>query len=167
MLNHLDIPHIIPKSALRRAALHPRLLRLARNQPQEIGKARVCHQVRSLMPRCCYIQCEWLGRDRDSGCSPRVRILTTPNIYNHKVVKFDHFKIWVVQHLPRPNKLGGQTPRKAHFLHVRLPPTIANNLPGILASCQSLKLNDVNPRLRSLRTNPILKYSMLVVVPCQ
>ena len=64
-------------------------------------------------------------------------------------------------------KLEGQTPRKAHFLHVRLPLTIANNLPGILASCQSLKLNDVNPRLRSLRTNPILKYSMLVVVPCQ
>ena len=88
--------------------LHPRLLRHVRNQPCEIGKARVCHQVRCLMPRHYSMQYRWSGSGRDSGCSPEVRFVITPNIYNHKVVKFDHFKIWVVQHLPRPNKLGGQ-----------------------------------------------------------
>ena len=98
--------------------LHPRLLRHVRNQPCEIGKARVCHQVRCLMPRHYSMQYRWSGSGRDSGCSPEVRFVITPNIYNHKVVKFDHFKIWVVQHLPRPNKLGGQTPRKAHFTRV-------------------------------------------------
>ena len=98
--------------------LHPRLLRHVRNQPCEIGKARVCHQVRCLMPRHYSMQYRWSGSGRDSGCSPEVRFVITPNIYNHKVVKFDHFRIWVVQHLPRPNKLGklgGQTPRRAHF----------------------------------------------------
>ena len=35
----------------------------------------MCHQVRSLMPRCCSMQCGWLGRDRNSGPSPVIRFV--------------------------------------------------------------------------------------------
>ena len=35
----------------------------------------MCHQVRPLMPRCCSMQCGWLGRDRNSGPSPVIRFV--------------------------------------------------------------------------------------------
>ena len=35
----------------------------------------MCHQVRSLMPRCYSMQCGWLGSDRDSGPSPVIRFV--------------------------------------------------------------------------------------------
>ena len=75
------------------AAHHPRLLRPARNQPCEIGKARVSHQVRPLMPLCYSMQCGWLGSGHDSGCSPEVRFVNMPNISYFKVVEFNHFEI--------------------------------------------------------------------------
>ena len=39
------------------------------------------------------MHCEWLGNDRDSGCSPEVYFMNKPNIANHKVLEFDHFMI--------------------------------------------------------------------------
>ena len=76
-----------------RLALHSHLFRPARNRPREIGEARVCHQVRRLMPRCYSMQYGWLGSDRDSGYSPKVRFVNMPNISYHKVVEFNHFMI--------------------------------------------------------------------------
>ena len=52
------------------AALHPRLLPPARSQPTEIGVEGVYRQVHCMMPRHYSMHCEWLGNDRDSGCSP-------------------------------------------------------------------------------------------------
>lgn len=74
------------------AALHPGLLHPARNQPTEIGVEGVYRQVHCMMPRHYSMHCEWLGNDRDSGCSPEVRFVNMPNSSNHKVVEFDHFK---------------------------------------------------------------------------
>ena len=74
------------------AALHPGLLHPARNQPQEIKEEGSCRKVRSLMPLHYSMQCGWLESGRDSGCLPEVYFMNKPNIANHKVLEFDHFR---------------------------------------------------------------------------
>ena len=100
------------------AALHPGLLPPARNQPTEIGVEGVYRQVHCMMPRHYSMHCEWLGNDRDSGCSPVIRFVDLGDSPRESPI-FKGVSFLTAGHAPLPRSVTIATlikkPRQKHW----------------------------------------------------
>ena len=78
----------------------------------------MCHQVRPLMPRCCSMQCGWLGRDRNSGPSPVIRFVDLGDSPRESPI-FKGVSFLTAGHAPLPRSVTIATlikkPRQKHW----------------------------------------------------